>query len=79
MEPLTPLKKTIPQFKCTLNFVYKGLHFIHFSKILRNNIKSSTCPIPINEEEFPMISYSLTKPLNRLDLRFLIIMILSTI
>ena len=62
VEQLTPLKKIIRKLKCTLNFVNKGLDFINFSKILRNNVNSSTCPIHINEDEVPMISSSLTKP-----------------
>ena len=56
-------KKNIPKYRISLPFVNKAMYFINLPKLLHCQGSKSSMPSVMNDNDIPMIVYSLTQPI----------------
>ena len=58
----SPIKRTIPKYRCNVKFSNKALDFINLAKIIRTKEVIDACPLSLEHSELPMVVYTLTQP-----------------
>ena len=59
-------KKSIPKYKCNVNFIYKALDFINTSRILCRKKIIDSCLDIFEQDDIPLIVYTLSQAISNI-------------
>ena len=59
-------KKSVPKYKCNVNFIYKALNFINTSRVLCSEEIIDSCLNIFEQDDIPLIIYALSQAISNI-------------